>query len=181
MTTSSLVSPTLLSPESLSIPLLTTSSSGHSGQNPGNHRFPWHPTPNLSENPLGPSFRTDLESYCISAHPPPTLWVKSPTSIVTKPLNKPPCFRSCILRSDGPFYHVLSHFSGALWAAATKLLCPWDSPGKSTGVGSHSLFQLLTCTMDLHPSSAQNLPWPLMQNKIQSPQFLMLSLQLTLL
>ena len=26
-----------------------------------------------------------------------------------------------------------------LWA--TSLLCPWDSPGKNTGVGCHALFQ----------------------------------------
>ena len=32
-----------------------------------------------------------------------------------------------------------------LWA--TRLLCPWDSPGKKTGVGSHSLLQ-------------ENLPYP---------------------
>ena len=25
--------------------------------------------------------------------------------------------------------------------AAPRLLCPWDSPGKATGVGSHSLLQ----------------------------------------
>ena len=24
-----------------------------------------------------------------------------------------------------------------------RLLCPWDSPGKNTGVGSHSLLQIL--------------------------------------
>ena len=27
-----------------------------------------------------------------------------------------------------------------LWAAA-RLLCPWDSPGKNTGVGCHAVFQ----------------------------------------
>ena len=25
------------------------------------------------------------------------------------------------------------------WTAATRLLCPWDFPGKSTGVGCHCL------------------------------------------
>ena len=29
--------------------------------------------------------------------------------------------------------------SVTLWA--TRLLCPWDSPGKSTGVGCHALLQ----------------------------------------
>ena len=27
------------------------------------------------------------------------------------------------------------------WTVATRLLCPWDSPGKNTGVGCHSLLQ----------------------------------------
>ena len=41
---------------------------------------------------------------------------------------------------------VLSHFSHVrlfvtLWAIATRLLCPWDSPGQNTGVGCHALLQ----------------------------------------
>ena len=27
------------------------------------------------------------------------------------------------------------------WTVATRLLCPWNSPGKNTGVGCHSLLQ----------------------------------------
>ena len=33
----------------------------------------------------------------------------------------------------------------------TRLLCPWDSPGKSTGVGSHSLLQGIFSTRGLNP------------------------------
>ena len=29
----------------------------------------------------------------------------------------------------------------ALWTVPTRLLCPWDSPGKNTGVGCHALLQ----------------------------------------
>ena len=37
---------------------------------------------------------------------------------------------------------VLSHFSHAiLRTVAHQLLCPWDSPGKNTGVGCHAFFQ----------------------------------------
>ena len=41
---------------------------------------------------------------------------------------------------------VLNHFSRVqlsvtLWTAASRLLCPWDSPGKNTGVGGHALLQ----------------------------------------
>ena len=30
-------------------------------------------------------------------------------------------------------------------------LCPWNSPGKNTGVDSHSLFQRIFLTQDLNP------------------------------
>ena len=41
---------------------------------------------------------------------------------------------------------MLNHFSHVwlfanLWTVAHWLLCPWDSPGKNTGVGCHALFQ----------------------------------------
>ena len=29
--------------------------------------------------------------------------------------------------------------SVTLWSQSARVLCPWDSPGKKTGVGSHSL------------------------------------------
>ena len=48
-----------------------------------------------------------------------------------------------------------------------RILCPWDSPGKSTGVGCHALLQgifmtqglnlCLLCLLDLQVS-----PWPVM-------------------
>ena len=34
----------------------------------------------------------------------------------------------------------------------TRLLCPWDSPGKSTGVGNHSLLQGTFLTQESNPS-----------------------------
>ena len=41
---------------------------------------------------------------------------------------------------------VLSRFSYVclcvvLWTVTRKLLCPWESPGKTTGVGCHVLLQ----------------------------------------
>ena len=38
------------------------------------------------------------------------------------------------------FYNTLSRF---VIAELARLLCPWNSPGKNTGVGSHSLLQNL--------------------------------------
>ena len=36
------------------------------------------------------------------------------------------------------------------WTVA-RLLCPWNSPGKNTGVGSHSLLQRIFPTQELNP------------------------------
>ena len=36
---------------------------------------------------------------------------------------------------------VVSHSLGPHGLQPTRLLCPWDSPGKNTGVGSHALLQ----------------------------------------
>jgi len=33
---------------------------------------------------------------------------------------------------------------------STKLLCPWNSPGKNTGVGTHSLLQGIFQTLGLN-------------------------------
>ena len=33
----------------------------------------------------------------------------------------------------------------------TRLLCPWDSPGKNTGLDSHSLLQSIFLTQGLNP------------------------------
>ena len=37
--------------------------------------------------------------------------------------------------------HSVMSDSLQLWTVAHELLCPWNSPGKNTGVGSHSLLQ----------------------------------------
>ena len=38
-----------------------------------------------------------------------------------------------------------------LWTVAYQLLCPWDFPGKNTGVGSHFLLQEIFPTQGLNP------------------------------
>ena len=35
----------------------------------------------------------------------------------------------------------------------TRLLCPWDSPGKNTGVGCHFLLQGIIPSPDIEPGS----------------------------
>ena len=39
------------------------------------------------------------------------------------------------------------------WTVATRLLCPWDSPRRNTGVGCHSLLQGIFPIKGLNPSS----------------------------
>ena len=37
------------------------------------------------------------------------------------------------------------------WTVAQQFLCPWDFPGKNTGVGNHSLLQGIFPTQGLNP------------------------------
>ena len=41
------------------------------------------------------------------------------------------------------------HSLWPLWTAPARLLCPWDSPGKNTGVGCHFLLQGSSLPRDL--------------------------------
>ena len=41
----------------------------------------------------------------------------------------------------------------------TKLLCPWDSPGKNTGVGSHCFLQGIFLTQGSNPCLLHLLHW----------------------
>ena len=47
------------------------------------------------------------------------------------------------------FSHVL--LFATLWTVASRLLCPWDSLGKNTGVGCHALFQEIFPNQGLNP------------------------------
>ena len=56
----------------------------------------------------------------------------------------------------------------------TRLLCPWDSPGKNTGVGCHALLQGIFLTQELNPCllnllHCRQIPYPLSQ--LGSPIF----------
>ena len=59
---------------------------------------------------------------------------------------------------------MLSRFScvqlfATLWTVAPRLLCPWGSPGKNTGVGSHTLFQRIIPTQGSNPCLLHLLHW----------------------
>ena len=83
---------------------------------------------------------------------------------------------------------MLSHFSHVrlrvtLWTA--RLLCPWDSPGKNTGMGCHALLQGIFLTQESnqgllhykqilyclrHQGSPRILEWVAMPSSRGSPQ-----------
>ena len=43
-------------------------------------------------------------------------------------------------------------FFVAPWTTATRILCPWDFPGKNIGVGCHFLLQGIFLTQQIEPS-----------------------------
>ena len=65
----------------------------------------------------------------------------------------------------GPFMGcMLSFFSHVQllvtpWTIARQLLCPWDSPGKNTGVGCHALLQGIFLTQGSSLNSLCLLHW----------------------
>ena len=50
-----------------------------------------------------------------------------------------------------PFYLFCTIVSCLVCVSRTRLLCPWDSPGKNTGVGCHSLLQGILLTQGSNP------------------------------
>ena len=53
---------------------------------------------------------------------------------------------------------MLSRFScvqlfAILWTVAAGLLCPWDSPGKNTGIGCHTVLQGIFPDPGIEPPS----------------------------
>ena len=59
---------------------------------------------------------------------------------------------------------VLNRFSHVqllelLWIVARRLFCPWDSPGKNTGVDYHTLLQKIFPTQGPNPFLLCLLHW----------------------
>ena len=54
---------------------------------------------------------------------------------------------------------VCSAVANSLWLQPTRLLCPWDSPGKNTGVGCHAYLQEIFPTQELNMHLLHLLPW----------------------
>ena len=54
---------------------------------------------------------------------------------------------------------VASFVSASMDCSPSRLLCPWDCPGKKTGVGGHALFQGIFHTQRLKPRLLHLLHW----------------------
>ena len=52
--------------------------------------------------------------------------------------------------SENVSHSVVSNSLRPHGLSSTRLLCPWDSPGKNTGVGSHFLLQAIVPTQGLY-------------------------------
>ena len=91
---------------------------------------------------LSPAKRSWEKSPCVSV----LLFIKLGSwsrSVILKMFMQ---LRACKL---SPFSHVL--LFATLWTVPARLLCPWDSPGKNTGVGSYSLLQEIFPTQGSNP------------------------------
>ena len=68
------------------------------------------------------------------------------------------CFR-CVRLFGNPWTRV-----------TTSLLCPWDSPGKNTGVGCHALLQGIFLTQGSNPRLLHPLCWPAGSSLLVPPE-----------
>ena len=62
----------------------------------------------------------------------------------------------CLITQSGPLTHVSLQPHGL---QPTRLLCPWDSPGKNTGVGCRALLQGIFPTQGSNPRLVCLLHW----------------------
>ena len=76
--------------------------------------------------------------------------------------NVPKSWLICWERGESLSRSVVSDSLGPHRPEPTRLHCPWDSPGKNTGVGSHSLLQ------DLSNPGIQSRSYALQANSLQS-------------
>ena len=81
---------------------------------------------------------------------------------------------------------VVSHFSHVqlsetLWTIACWFLCPWDSPGKNTGVSCHALLQRILPIQGSNSCLLQLLYWQACSLPLVPPRKLCIAMLLLLL
>ena len=90
-----------------------------------------------------------------------TLEIKAKQHKMHKPNQSVQNFKADVMRKMNIFEHFelvesvsCSVVFNSLWPhrlQPTRLLCPWNSPGKNIGVGCHSLLQGIFLTQGLNP------------------------------
>ena len=90
------------------------------------------------------SFLNEFESKIILGCRYILNWQQDAASFLQKEHNAKGKGKESVTRS------VLSDSVQLHGLSPTRLLCPWDSPGKSTGVGCHSLLQGIFLTQGLN-------------------------------
>ena len=77
--------------------------------------------------------------------PNPSVQTKQPNLPLTLPAccreGRPTWMANMLHPGSVVIAQLLSHVQGSHGLQLTRLLCPWDFPGKNTEVGSHSLLQ----------------------------------------
>ena len=74
------------------------------------------------------------------------------------------------------YEHCYQSHKAALWWSyihglwPTRLLCPWDSPGKNTGVGCHFLLQRIFPTQEWNPYLLRLLHWQADSSTAEPPR-----------
>ena len=77
----------------------------------------------------------------------PNWWEKS-QSVRNRGLSR----RKCTLSLCCSVAKVMSDSFVTPWTVLTRILCPWDFPGKNTGVSWHFLLQGISLTQGLNPN-----------------------------
>ena len=58
--------------------------------------------------------------------------------------------RFCMMEGEVKVSRTVGSNSAIPWTVARQVLCPWNSPGNSTGVGCHFLLQGIFLTQELN-------------------------------
>ena len=101
--------------------------------------------PHGSRLPPAPCSKTD-----ISTPPTPTV-LSSPSWESSQTLGSHSMCLSHVNLSESVSLSVMSDFLWPHGLYPARLFCPWNSPGKNTGVGSHSLLQGIFLTWESNP------------------------------
>ena len=103
--------------------------------------------PQISANSMSHSYG----SICFSSCWTPSLGSTFPLLVFLVPKCSFLLLPGIESESESISHSVVPRFLWLYGLGSTKLLCPWNFPGKNTGVGSHSLLQGISPTQGLNP------------------------------